>query len=128
MNRIAILALMAVSLVGCSGGGTAKVDDSLKPALQDFAQFLESIAGDGVKPPKKMSEFIPNEPMAPIASEYLQNGKLVYFWGAGLVKGGQRIIAYDKSVESSSGWVLLEDGTVKEMTSEAFAAAPKAGS
>ncbi len=128
MNRIAILALMAISLVGCSGGGTTKVDGSLKLALQDFAQFLESIAGDGVKPPKKMSEFIPNEPMAPIASEYLQNGKLVYFWGAGLVKGGQRIIAYDKSVESSSGWVLLEDGTVKEMTSEAFAAAPKAGS
>jgi hypothetical protein len=74
-----------------------------------------------------MSEFIPMEPMAPVASEHLQNGNLVYIWGADLVSGGRKIIAYDKAVETSGGWVLLEDGTVQEMTSEAFASAPKAG-
>lgn len=126
MNR-SLLVLALLIFAGCSGGSEKKFDDSMKPALLDFAQFLEAIPGDGIKPPKKMSEFIPLEPMAPVAAEHLQSGKLVYIWGAGLVKGGSKVIAYEKAVESAGGWVLLEDGTVKEMTSEQFAAAPKAG-
>lgn len=122
---LSIVVAAAVGPGGCSRS-TATVDTSLKPALLDFAQFLEAIPGDGIKPPKKLAEFLPREPMAPVAAEHLQSGRMVYVWGAGLVKDGQRIIAYDKEVETSRGWVLLENGTVQEMTSATFAAAPKA--
>lgn len=124
---ILVLVVAAVGPSGCSRS-TATADTSLKPALLDFAQFLEAIPGDGIKPPKKLAEFLPREPMAPVAAEHLQTGRMVYFWGAGLVQGGQRIIAYDKDVETSRGWVLLENGTVREMTTAEFAAAPKASS
>jgi hypothetical protein len=122
----AILGFSLLGFVGCSGTKSVQGDEALRQALQDFAQFLEALPSDGVKPPKKMAEFLPREPMAPIAAEYLQNGKLVYFWGAGLSPDGQKIIAYEKAAETSGGWVLLENGTVQQMTSEAFSAAPKA--
>jgi len=130
MNQLKSLVLM-VSVVfgtfGCSGSKSSTVDDSMKPALQDFAQFLGALPSDGVKPPKKLAEFLPLEPMAPMSAEFLKNGKLVYFWGAGLKTGGQSIVAYEKDVETSGGWVLLEDGSVKKLTSEQFSTAPKAG-
>jgi hypothetical protein len=97
----------------------------MKPALEDFGQFLTTLAPDGVKPPKKLEEFLPREPMAPIAAEHLRNGKLVYFWGTDLKAGGQSIVAYEKGTDTTGGWVLLEDGKVKKMTSEDFAKAPK---
>ena len=122
--------LLVVSVVfgafGCGGTNSATVDDSMKPALQDFAQFLGALPSDGVKPPKKLAEFLPLEPMAPMSAEFIKNGKLVYYWGSGLKTGGQSIIAHEKDAETSGGWVLLEDGSVKKLTSEQFSAAPKA--
>lgn len=125
---ILAVALVCISVLctGCSSSSAPNSDDTMKMALQDFAQFLEALPGDNIKPPKKLAEFIPLEPMAPVASEYLQNGKLVYFWGTGLNKSGNKIIAYEKDVETESGWVLLEDGTVQKMTSAVFSSAPKA--
>lgn len=122
-----ILSTSLLCFIGCSGAKSVQGDDALRQALLDFAQFLQALPSDGVKPPKKMAEFLPREPMAPIASEYLQNGKLVYIWGSGLSPDGQKIIAYEKAVETTGGWVLLENGTVEKMSSEAFSAAPKAG-
>jgi hypothetical protein len=120
-----LLFFLSLGLSGCSNSNTDSVDDPLKPALEDFAQFLKALPSDGVKPPKKLEEFLPREPMAPVAAEYLQNGKLVYFWGTDLKAGGQSVVAYEKGTDSTGGWVLLEDGKVKKMTSEEFAKAPK---
>ena len=129
MNRLITLLIMigvVFTTSGCGGSGTKKFDDSMKPALLDFAQLLGSLPSDGIKPPKKLSEFLPLEPMAPISAEFIKNGEIVYFWGAGLKTGGQAIIAYEKKAEAAGGWVLLEDGSAKLLTSAEFAAAPKA--
>ncbi len=99
----------------------------MEPALKDFSQFLGALPSDGVKPPKKLAEFLPLEPMAPMSAEFLKDGKLVYYWGSGLKTGGQSIVAYEKEADTAGGWVLLEDGTVKKLPSEQFSAAPKAG-
>jgi hypothetical protein len=127
MKRILLLVLVTCIQLGCGNPNAVSSDDAMKPILQDFGQFLVSTGYDGVKPPKKLQEFLPYEPMAPMAAEPLKDGRLVYYWGAGLKTGGSAIIAYEKDAESKGGWVLLEDNSVKKLTSEQFATASKAG-
>ena len=127
LKSILIVVCVLFGAFGCSGSKSGTVDDSMEPALKDFAQFLGALPSDGVKPPKKLAEFLPLEPMAPMSAEFIKDGKLVYFWGSGLKTGGQSIVAHEKGAEASGGWVLLEDGSVKKLTSEQFSAAPKAG-
>jgi hypothetical protein len=131
MRRVLVglfLSIVVVSTIGCGGGSGGPVDGPVRIALEDFSQFLQALPSDGLKPPKRMAEFMPLEPMAPVAGEYLHNGELVYFWGAGLVDGGESIIAHQKDAGASGGWVLLENGKVLYMSAEEFAAAPKASS
>jgi hypothetical protein len=128
-SLLQLIPCLAVSLVvlGCGGSSERKgtVDDPGKGAIEDFAQFLKNLPADGKKPPTKMAEFIPLEPMAPVAGEFLKNGSLVYFWGNG-IGSGSTIIAHEKKVPTEGGWVLLQDGTVKKMSADEFKTAPKA--
>jgi hypothetical protein len=57
----------------------------------------------------------------------IRSGDIVYMWGAGHVPGGTQVVAYEKRVTTECGFVLLQDGTAKEMTAAEFQAAPKAG-
>lgn len=123
--RSAVVLAVAAFACGC-GGDQLKTADQGKADLEDFAQFLKTIAADGKKPPTSMREFEPLEPMAPMASASLRNGKMVYVWGAGLSDGGSAVVAYEKQAETEGGWVLVQDGTVKKMSADEFKAAPKA--
>lgn len=120
-----LVGFVTSATLGCKGN---KVDSSekLRLALVDFRQFLESLESDGVKPPKKMAEFLPVEPMAPVASEYIKSGELVYAWGSGLSSSGNQIIAFEKGAETNGGWVLLQNGEVQNISSEQFGASAKA--
>ncbi|MEO2092212.1 MAG: hypothetical protein ABGY75_22375, partial [Gemmataceae bacterium] len=117
---------VAAAAVGCGGSGELQTADQEKAALEDFAQFLKNLPAEGKKPPTRMGEFEPLEPMAPMASESLRNGKMVYLWGAGLADGSTAVVAYEKKAETDGGWALLQDGSVKQMTAAEFKAAPKA--
>ena len=54
-------------------------------------------------------------------------------WGSGVqgegeaAAGGGEVVAYEKDVPASGGYVLLTSGQVKKMTADEFQAAPKAG-
>jgi len=114
-------------LLGCAGcASEAIVDEPIRQGMEDFREFLKYLPTDGKKPPRKLSEFIPLEPIAPVAAEYVINGQLVYVWGSDLVEGGNRIVAYEKGVETNGGWVLIENGEVKKMTAEEFKSSSKA--
>ena len=127
MRGITVAVLVAAATaVGCGGSGELQTADQEKAALEDLAQFLKNLPAEGKKPPARMAEFEPLEPMAPMASESLRNGKMVYLWGAGLADGGTAVVAYEKRAETESGWVLLQDGSVKQMTAAEFKASPKA--
>lgn len=126
MRGLTTAVLVAVAAIGCGGSDRPTSVDQEKAALEDFAQFLKGLPAEGKRPPARMSEFEPLEPMAPMASESLRNGKMVYLWGAGLVDGGNAVVAYEKKVETESGWVLLQDGSVKTMTADEFKTAAKA--
>jgi hypothetical protein len=112
--------------IGCGGSSSDSKKEPVQMELEDFAQFLKALPTDGVKPPKNMQEFMPREPMAPMAAEGLSKGELIYLWGADLRDGGESIIAYQKDAEANGGWVLLENGNVVRMTPEKFKSAPKA--
>jgi hypothetical protein len=66
------------------------------------------------------------EPMIPLAGPAIRSGDIVYYWGAGYVDGGDKVVAYEKKVPTEGGFVLLQDGKVKEMSASEFQSAPKA--
>lgn len=115
-----------LGLSGCGGTKSGPVDQPIRLALEDFAQFLKNLPTDNLKPPKDLNSFMPLEPMAPVAAEYLVSGELVYFWGSDLVQGGERIIAHQKTMDADGCWVLRESGKVEKLSADKFAQAPKA--
>ena len=125
-----LLTLLVLSpffvIAGCGGSKSGPVEEPLRLALEDFAQFLKNLPTDNLAPPKDIDTFMPLEPMAPVAAEYLVSGELVYFWGTSLVDGGDRVIAHQKDIAANGGWVLLENGKVVRMTPQTFEQAPKA--
>lgn len=112
---------------GCGGSdvGTTKVDNPGKLALEDFGQMLKSIAGDGKKPPSKLAEFDPFEPMAPVGGPALRGGEIVYLWGSAYSAAGEKVLAYEKKVPTEGGFVLLENGQVKSVSASEFGSMPK---
>jgi hypothetical protein len=70
--------------------------------------------------------------MYPRAYAAVKSGSVVVIWGAALkgeeqVGEDEAVVAYEKSVPTDGGYVLLSAGTVKKMTAAEFGAAPKAG-
>jgi hypothetical protein len=120
------VAILVLPIAGCGKDSSIPDNEPLRLALEDFSQFLSNLPDLGKEPPGSLNAFNPLEPMAPVAGQYLQSGELVYLWGNGLVDGGERVVAYEKEVEASGGWVLLENGEVVQMSADDFKAAPKA--
>jgi hypothetical protein len=115
-------------LTGCGGGdiGTQKVENPGKIALEDIGQMLKGIAEERRKPPAKLAEFEPFEPMAPVGAPAIRNGEIVYLWGSAFSATGERMVAYEKKVPSDGGFVLLENGQVKSISATEFGSMPKA--
>jgi hypothetical protein len=132
LRRIAIVCFL-VSLVGTGpgcGSGNGKQAEAVSPgakdALQDLKQLLETAKSTGQKPPAGRRAVANFDATNPAAANGLLRGLVVYVWGAGLT-GGQAVIAYESEADTKGGWVLLQDGTIQQMTAEQFKAAPKAG-
>jgi hypothetical protein len=78
------------------------------------------------RPPTKLAALEPFEPRIPTAGPAIRNGDIIYLWGAEYVSGGTKVVAYEKKVPTEGGLVLLQDGTVKEMSTAEFGSAAKA--
>jgi hypothetical protein len=128
----AVALLTACALVGCGGknadeqpkgaGGTP----TAKESLEDLTRLLKDFEAKKQKPPAKIAAVEPVEPAFPGAYLGLLRGDIVYTWGAPLASDSQSVLAYEKKAPAEGGFVLLQNGTVKEMTAAEFAAAPKA--
>ncbi len=121
------LGLLAAA-IGCGGGAGI---DSRPPTtgenLADLKEMLEELQSQKKKPPAKVADLRPQEPIHPMAVRQLTQGLVVYAWGTGLDAASPAVLAYPKEAAEKGGPVLLQNGTVKEMTAAEFAAAPKAG-
>jgi hypothetical protein len=130
MSRIlrAVAVLVGLGLAtGCTGSNPVQsAAEDHKAALAELGEMLKSLAEERRKPPGKLAELESVEPMIPLAGPAIRSGNIVYIWGAGYAAGGNQVVAYEKKVPSEGGYVLLQDGTVKEMSSAEFSSAPKA--
>jgi hypothetical protein len=125
------LVLAAAWLSGCSGKqadhgeGPTRTDE-----LQDVAGMLRDYTATYNRGPSKAADLTQYQSTYPFGYRAVQSGELKVVWGAtmGGEGGGGRevVIAYEKKVPSEGGAVLLENGTVKEMSADEFnAAKPK---
>jgi hypothetical protein len=127
-NLRAVAVLVGLGLAtGCTGSNQVQTaTEDYKAALAEVGEMLKSLAEEHRKPPGKLAELESVEPMIPLAGPAIRSGNIVYIWGAGYAAGSNQVVAYEKKTPSEGGYVLLQDGTVKEMSSSEFSSAPKA--
>lgn len=126
-----IVAFLASMIIGCSSSenpGVGTGGPTGKQALEDLAQLLKDFDQQKKKPPAAVAAVAPVEPLYQAAYLGVVRGDIVYTWGAPIdTKVTTTVIAYEKQTPAEGGYVLLQDGTVKQMTADEFKAAPKAG-
>lgn len=122
-----VLAAALAAAAGCGGNDAAPVGVATDAEfMTDFKELLTDFHKQKRRWPSKAEELGPLEPTHPGAVRRVQQGTIVYSWGAAVGTSGQEVIAHEKAAAEKGGQVLLEDGTVKSMTAAEFAAAPKA--
>lgn len=130
----AAFAALALLVAGCggkgeSGGGASGGGGtpSGKEALASLSDLLKDFDARKAKPPARMADVEAVEPVFPGAFIGLSRQDIVYAWGSGLNAGSAgTVIAHEKTADSAGGWVLLQNGDVKQMTADEFKSAPKA--
>ncbi len=125
------VAELSISL-GCSGQSN-RVDQTAGPkpndGLADLRELLKEAEASNSRLPQNMADLAPHEGPHPAATAFLQNGSIVYLWGSGIRSGPgaeNTAIAYEAQAASKGGWVLFQDGSIKQMTADEFKAAKKA--
>jgi len=120
---------------GCSSRAKSEAGERT-PAdeLRELAGVLTLYSGQNGRGPAKPADLEPYEVGAPLAYRSVLAGDIIVVWGAtmpgeGDVKtsGTTAIIAYQKQGPTEGGYVLLHNGTIKQLSATEFAAAPKAG-
>ena len=132
MPLIAACIVLASALSGCSSG--ASNENSGPPtnadALRDVANMIRDFSAASNRPPSKAADLAGYKSLYHVGYQAIESGDVVVLWGAKVAGegggGGDSIIAYEKAAPESGGSVLLENGTVKQMSAAEFNAAPKA--
>jgi hypothetical protein len=125
--------LLAVPLLalGCGSAGESKSEatgaPSAKQSLEDMVNLLKYLKSENKPPPNKVADIEPIEPLFQSAYLGLVREEIVYQWGTPIDPAGtDKVLAYEKAVDSASGWVLMQDGSLKTMESAQFKTASKA--
>jgi hypothetical protein len=126
------MAVAMGGLVGCGsrGGGGGDIQAVADPdaGLKDLKAFLEQAKASGQATTREAAG--PTISAVHMAADYyLGSGQIVYIWGTKLADGPEaagRIVAYQKTAATDGGWVLFQDGALKQVSAAEFAAAPKA--
>lgn len=134
LTMIPVMAVIAASCLSGCGSPPAKPEGATgtptaKEALLNLVDLLNHFDAAKKKPPARIADVEPLDPVFPAAYLGLVRKEVIYVWGTPLdPAGGGTVMAYEQKAEDSGGWVLMQDGTLKEMTAADFKAAPKAPS
>jgi hypothetical protein len=132
LTRFAALVVAAGLLAGCNsarrGGGSTDEGYTL---MQDVNDLLRAAAGAAGRAPTKVADLNTHQATFPRAHAAIKSGTVVVLWGAPLKGEGEGassdpVVAYEQSVPTDGGYVLLAGGTVKKMSAGEFQSAPKA--
>jgi hypothetical protein len=130
--RFAALFTVVSLLAGCNstrrGGGSTEEGYAL---LQEVNDLLRAAAGATGRAPTKVADLNSRQGMFPRAYEAIKSGTVVVVWGApskgeGEASSSDPVVAYEQTVPTNGGFVLLAGGTVKKMSASEFQSAPKA--
>jgi hypothetical protein len=125
--RLLLLSCSVFLMLGCSETvSTSPQLPTEEASLKDLAAMLKHIAEQKKKPPLKVADLDPYEPLFMSACKGITANKIVYVWGSGIIAGDTEVIAYESAIDSAGGYVLLKDGTVKQMSASEFGSAKKA--
>jgi hypothetical protein len=128
---VILLAIQPLMLSGCGSNAPppgATGTPSAQDALSDMVSLLNHFKSEGKPPPATIAQIMPIEPGFPNAYLGLVRKEIDYVWGQSIDPAGAgKVLAYEKAVETGSGYVLMQDGTIKTMQSAEFQALPKAG-
>ncbi len=129
-------ALVAAAVLVVGAGCTAQKTATEKLAgptaadgLTNLRDLFRQAAAGKAALPKSLTEFTAVEPFYPVAGPFVLSGDITCAWGAGLKEGAEaakRILAFETQAAKEGGWVMFQDGTIREVTVEEFAAAAKA--
>lgn len=127
-----VFSVAALSLgdIGCSARDAEPPSLTRADELQELAGVLRIYSGQHRRGPARPEDLAALEMGAPAAYKALRSGEVVVVWGATMPGEGETgtdaVIAYEFTVPSAGGHVLLHNGAVKQMTADEFRAAPRA--
>jgi hypothetical protein len=130
--RRAIPLLATALIVSATGCGFQKAAERVKKKnlLMQAALAYHQCHDTLTRGPKDLDEFKKYGGAPPDVNQALGQGDIVVFWDVHIVKdmpkgAAMTVLGYDKDVPAKGGWVLMGDASVKEMTAQEFAAAPR---
>ncbi|MFO0845097.1 MAG: hypothetical protein U0797_22365 [Gemmataceae bacterium] len=95
-----------------------------------MANMLRDFTAASNRGPANAGELARFQNDYPLGYSQLKAGEIDIVWGARMGGegggGSEGVIAFEKKAPTEGGWVLLANGTVKQMPADAFKAAPKA--
>ncbi len=133
MMTVCLLGLISV---GCGSSNTPiTVDQEKHEKLDQVGELYRLYTFEKKRPPASISDFAPQQAVAPMAYEALTTGEIIVFMGANMTAleegppsgTSDEILAYEKQVPESGGEALMLDRSIKKMTPDQFKSAKKAG-
>jgi hypothetical protein len=131
MTRLQWAGLALCLLVGCSSGG--RPEAGADTPLTEVRDLLLLAAGEARRTPASLANLDratgrQGQAQFPRGYGAVKSGDVVVLWGTTLQGEGnvgkdEVVVAYEKDVPTSGGFVLLSAGTVKKMTADEFKAA-----
>jgi hypothetical protein len=118
--------------IGC-GDGPPRDSKPAGPTAADALANLRDLytqASQGkVSLPKNLAEFTALEPFFPVAGLFVLGGQIDCDWGAGLkasATSSKHRLAFESGAAQSGGWVLFQDGSIREVKADEFQSLLKA--
>ncbi len=127
LGLLVLLAPTVFSACGRSTPTTAEFEDMTgKDAATELGTMLKSLADEKKPMPKSAADLAMVEPLFPLSAGQLISGKMIYAWNTPISASTEpAILAHPADAETAGGWVLFQDGTVKKLKADEFAAAKK---
>lgn len=118
-----VLTSATLSMTGCGSkdvptnvSETAGMPEA-KDALLDLAELLKRLAAGNMKPPSDAAGFANYDVEHPAIATLISNGLVVYSFGATIdgTKAGDQWVAMQSNAKEKGGWVLLNNGEIRDM-------------
>ena len=120
--------LLAAAL-GCGGSNTTgnMSGPTASESAKDVAEMLKEHFEATKKAPNSPADLTDAPASHPVGHAAVSAQEYVVFWKVPISPTGSgTVLAYHKDTPRAGGSVIMQDGSVKTMSAEEFAAAPKA--